>query len=191
MPVPAHQRCGRCWRSSWPRPPTWPASRSSSTSPTPRAWAPTACTTSSPKRNACGHENGDPMSTADFQLALADLIASPQACVAARRNPDSAFANRRLDDRERARLIAMVNHEGMSTNCTMYRAYRTGAVVRALPRTTEALGADLGRLLDGFWAHQPGAKFQTPVEARAFACWLAAVIGPNPAVAHTLAEDLA
>lgn len=133
------------------------------------------------------------MSLPDFQRALADLVASPELCLAARRDAGEAFAGYDLDRREHTRLAAMAKHSGMSTNCTMYRAYRTGAAVAGLPQTCLALGDSLRQTLEAFWGSQPSARFQRPVETRAFAVYLRQHVANRhrPELHATLDADLA
>ena len=57
----------------------------------------------------------------EFQQALADLVASPEACRQARANPAPLRLRYDLSQREFDRLVAMVNHNGMALNC-MYIA---------------------------------------------------------------------
>src|SRR5262245_17059209 len=104
---------------------------------------------------------GEALMLADFQQALADLVASPELCQAIRDlpEPEPLLAEYRLTPRERARLIAIARHPGMSANCTVYRSNRLTPIVLNLPDTCHALGPSLRPLLDRFWATHPTDNF--------------------------------
>jgi hypothetical protein len=120
------------------------------------------------------------MSLAEFQRAFGDLVASPHACASVRAGVGN-LDGYDLSTRERARLAAMVRHPGMSTNCTLYRANRLGAIARGLPASCEALGSRLAAFVHGFWCAFPDADLQFRSEARRFAEFLAARLGNDPA----------
>ena len=61
---------------------------------------------------------------AEFQQALADLIASPALCIEARRNPDLLRERYQLTELEAKRPQGVVSHPGMQGNCILYRANR-------------------------------------------------------------------
>ncbi|HTO50567.1 MAG TPA: hypothetical protein VML91_23225 [Burkholderiales bacterium] len=75
------------------------------------------------------------MSLEEFQRAFADLIASPQACVEARRRPAEAFAGYSLTARKAERLRAIVMDDGMAANCTLCRVNRLVPVYGVMPLT--------------------------------------------------------
>jgi hypothetical protein len=102
-----------------------------------------------------------------FQQALADVVASPQRCIALRQD-SSLLDAYDLEPRERQRLLAMVRHEGMSHNCTLYRANRLTPLVRSLPRTCELLADRLTEVLEQFWIERPDAEVQFKLEAERF-----------------------
>lgn len=106
-----------------------------------------------------------------FQRALADVVASPQLCIAIR-GDNSLLDGYDLEPKERERLLAMVSHEGMSHNCTLYRANRLTPLVRSLPRTCDLLGDNLTVVLAEFWAQQPDAEVQFKLEAERFGKYL-------------------
>ena len=111
------------------------------------------------------------MSLDGFQRALADAVASPSRCLELRRD-GSILENYELDDRERRRLLAIVGHEGMSHNCTLYRANRLTPLARSLPRTCALLGDRLLPELEAFWAREPNTEIQFKLEAERFAHYL-------------------
>ena len=125
------------------------------------------------------------MALAEFQRAFADLAASPERCLDARRDPAEAFAGYHLTARERQRLARMVCDPGMSVNCTLYRVNRLIPVYSVLPLTCTLLGRELLPLLDAFWASGDEATIQYGREAGRFAAWLQARMAagamPGPA----------
>ncbi len=112
------------------------------------------------------------MSLADFQRALADHIASPTRCAAVRARGAEALADYELSQRELRRLVAMVEHRGMSTNCTLYRANRLTPLARTLPATCVRLGERFGPLLDEFFAAVVDCDLQWKGEGVRFARFL-------------------
>jgi len=98
---------------------------------------------------------------AHFQQALADLVASPDRCRALRAatDPMPLLAEYDLTPREIDRLVTMVRHQGMATNCTIYRSNRLTPLVINLPDTCRALGAELRPVVDRFWAECPTEYF--------------------------------
>jgi hypothetical protein len=111
------------------------------------------------------------MSLEGFQRALADAVASPQRCLELRRD-GTLVEKYDLNDRERRRLLAIVGHEGMSHNCTLYRANRLTPLARSLPRTCDLLGDRLMHELEAFWAREPNTEVQFKLEAERFAHYL-------------------
>lgn len=94
----------------------------------------------------------------EFQQALADLVASPEACRQARANPAPLRERYDLSEREYERLIAMVNQKGMACNCMLYRANRLAPLVLNLPRFCRALGPRLGTLLTEYATLHPNTN---------------------------------
>ncbi len=111
------------------------------------------------------------MSLEAFQIAIADLVASPSKTIALQDDPALADAYA-LTPREKARLLAVVNHPGMSQNCTLYRANRLTPIARSLPRTCVRLGRQLLPELQAFWAAAPDSELQFRREAERFAWFL-------------------
>lgn len=112
------------------------------------------------------------MAIADFQRAFADLIASPQKCLAARVTGRAAFADYALSERELLRLETMVLDEAMSVNCTLYRVNRLTPVYSVLPLTCMMLGDSVTQELDAFWEASRDATLQYRWEAWRFGTWL-------------------
>lgn len=111
------------------------------------------------------------MSLEEFQRAFADLVASPRRCLELRED-ESVLDAYDLDPRERNRLVAMAGNEGMSHNCTLYRANRLTPIARSLPKTCLQLGKGLLKELEAFWASEPDSELQFKREAERFALFL-------------------
>lgn len=92
------------------------------------------------------------MSLKGFQRALADLVATPELCRAARADPASVFGRYQLTPLEERRLAAVVAQRGMATSCALYRANRLAPLYTFLPLTCFLLGPRLRGELDLFWA---------------------------------------
>ena len=107
------------------------------------------------------------MSLESFQQAVGDLVASPRRCIELRQDTSLLDAYV-LDDRERRRLLAMVENAGMSHNCTLYRANRLTPIARSLPRTCVLLGSRLAAELEDFWEAAPDSELQFKREAERF-----------------------
>jgi len=87
-----------------------------------------------------------------FQRALADLVATPELCRAARSDPSAVFGRYELTPLEERRLAAVVLQRGMATSCSLYRANRLAPLLLFLPLTCFLLGPRLRGELDLFWA---------------------------------------
>lgn len=92
------------------------------------------------------------MSLKGFQRALADLVASPELCRAARVDPAAVFVGYELTPLEERRLATVVAQRGMATSCALYRANRLAPLYTFLPLTCFLLGSRLRAELDRFWA---------------------------------------
>ena len=109
---------------------------------------------------------------ADFQQALADMVASPQFCQVVRRKPDTLGQRYSLSVLEHRRLVEMVNNPGMNETCTHYRANRFAPIVLHLPEVTRALGAELRGLLDEYWQAHPYTDVNFLIECERFCKFL-------------------
>lgn len=105
---------------------------------------------------------------AEFQQALADLIASPDLCIEARRSPDLLHKRYQITDREAKRLQGVVNHPGMECNCMLYRANRLAPLALNLPNLVKALGTHLRGMLDDFWKKYTNTDVHFYVESYRF-----------------------
>jgi hypothetical protein len=110
----------------------------------------------------------------EFQQALADLVASPEACRQARKNPDHLRLRYDLTQREFDRLVAMVNHKGMALNCMLYRANRLAPFALNLPGLCQALGPRLGPLLTEYSTLYPNTNVHFYLECDRFCDFIAA-----------------
>lgn len=104
----------------------------------------------------------------EFQQALADLVASPDACRQARTNPDQLRLRYDLTQREFDRLVAMVNQKGMALNCMLYRANRLAPFALNLPGLCQALGPRLGPLLTEYSTLYPNTNVHFFLECDRF-----------------------
>jgi hypothetical protein len=108
----------------------------------------------------------------DFQIALADLTASPALCREVRASPDILRARYNLTDKELRRLAEIAASKGMEANCVLYRANRLAPVALNLPDTCAALGSDLNRLISAYWAVEPTTNVHFLIEADRFCTFL-------------------
>lgn len=105
---------------------------------------------------------------AEFQQALADLIASPDLCIEARANPDLLSLRYQITAREAKRLQGVVTHPGMKCNCMLYRANRLAPLALNLPNLIRALGGQLRGVLDDFWEQYRNTDVHFYVESYRF-----------------------
>jgi len=63
-----------------------------------------------------------------FQQAMCDLVASPDLCLMLVQSPEQVLGRYDLSDRDRRRLIAIVQQRGMLVNCSLYRANRLSPI---------------------------------------------------------------
>ena len=106
----------------------------------------------------------------EFQIALADLTASPALCREVRARPEVLRERYELTDREWRRLSAIVAGKGMEANCMLYRANRLAPVALNLPDTCDALRPQLSDLLSEYWDAEPTTDVNFLVETDRF-CW--------------------
>lgn len=110
---------------------------------------------------------------ADFQQALADLVAAPDHCQSIRDGDLDELDRYDLTMTERGRLVAIALHRGMAANCAIYRSNRLTPIVINLPDTCATLGSQLRPVIDRFWATHPTEHFvHFLVEAERFVAFL-------------------
>jgi len=112
------------------------------------------------------------MTLAAYQQALADLISSPQRCLAARADPQSALSGYALSELERWRVASIVQQAGMSTNCSLYRSNRVTPIYTLLHFSCLALGDELEVELNGYWESVEFSDLQFQLEIARFAQFL-------------------
>lgn len=104
----------------------------------------------------------------EFQQALADLVAAPDLCRQARRNPGILRERYNLSEREHRRLVTMVNNEAMACNCMLYRANRLAPLALNLHDFCTALGPRLGPLLSEYSQLYPNTNVHFYLECDRF-----------------------
>jgi hypothetical protein len=112
------------------------------------------------------------MSLAEFQLAMTELIASPERCLDARWDPVSALARYDLSARERRRIIDAVRQKGMSTNCAIYRSHRVTPIYTSLHLSCLALANRLETELDEYLKSEEFSDRRFRLEIERFAHFL-------------------
>ena len=127
----------------------------------------------------------------DFQIALADLTASPALCRKVRRVPETLRDRYDLTDKEWRRLVGIAASKGMEANCMLYRANRLAPVALNLPETCEAIRDDLNRLISAYWESEPTTDVHFLVEANRFCRFLQAQPGLSRKVRAVLAREYA
>ena len=114
------------------------------------------------------------MTLLGFQRAMAALVASPDLCLAARRDPAATLARFDLTARELHRLGSIVWQRGMSTNCSLYRSNRLTPLYTHLPLTCTLLGAEMMGIVERFWRSCEITDLQFQPEVERFAEFLGA-----------------
>jgi hypothetical protein len=106
-----------------------------------------------------------------FQLALADLAASPALCARVADGSEVELAAYDLTAVERRRVAAVAGQRGMKVNCTLYRYNRISTLTAVMPGAIHLLGRDARTLADEFWAAAP-ADVNMRREAERFAVFV-------------------
>jgi hypothetical protein len=112
------------------------------------------------------------LSSTDFQIALAKLIASPQLCEKALADQDSFFADFVLTEKEKRRLHSVLRQKGISACCSLYRMNRVTPVYTQLSNTCTLLGDELLPVIEGFWEYFSGTSLQFKEEVLEFGSFL-------------------
>ncbi len=123
----------------------------------------------------------------DFQIALAELTASPALCRQVRAAPETLRERYNLTEKEWRRLAAIVASKGMEANCMLYRANRLAPVALNLPDTCTALGEELNAMISLYWDSEPTTDVHFLVEADRF-CRFLRDWSELPAAVRTLLE---
>jgi hypothetical protein len=112
------------------------------------------------------------MALPGFQRALADLVASPEACREALERPAQLAQRYDLTGLEMRRLQHCARHRGIKVCWALHRANRLGPIYAVLPLTCVALGAHLRRELEAFWGAALPRDLQFKTEGERFAAFL-------------------
>ena len=125
----------------------------------------------------------------DFQIALAELTASPALCRQLREAPETLRKRYDLTEKEWRRLAGIAASKGMEANCMLYRANRLAPVALNLPDTCTALGENLNPLISAYWDSEPTTDVHFLVEADRFCRFLRERAGLPPAVKPLLERE--
>jgi hypothetical protein len=135
------------------------------------------------------------MTMMGFQQAMCDLVASPDLCMQLAESPEEVLSRYELSDRDRRRLLAVVQQPGMEVNCSLYRANRITPIYNLLPCTCFLLGDSLMKEAVEFWNEFGETRLQFNEEVERFGAFLrrriALGILSNPLLAEVLAYELA
>lgn len=105
---------------------------------------------------------------AEFQQALADLVASPEFCRQILTTPRLLRERYVLSEREYERLVKIVNHKAMALNCMLYRANRLAPLAMNLHEFCTLLGTRLGPLLSEYAILYPNTNVHFYLECDRF-----------------------
>jgi hypothetical protein len=112
------------------------------------------------------------MAVVDFQRALADMTLDARLASAVRSGRPGVLAAYTLTERERRRLHAIAQQDGMSLTCSLARANRFGSIHDAFTMTCVLLGPALRGLLDEVWSQRPPDNYQLSGDEVVFAALL-------------------
>src|SRR6266545_1183805 len=112
------------------------------------------------------------MSMEGFQKAMCDLVASPDLCMLLVQSPDEVLGRYDLSDRDRRRLLAVVQQPGMEVNCALYRVNRLSPIYSLMPYTCFLLGDRLMGEAIEFWKDFGETRLQLNEEAQKFGDFL-------------------
>jgi hypothetical protein len=107
-----------------------------------------------------------------FQRAMCDLIASPDLCIALVESPEEVLGRYDLSERDRKRLMEVVQQPGMLVNCSLYRANRLSPIYNLLPHTCFLLGHALLEEATEFWKDFKETRLQFHEEVKRFGDFL-------------------
>jgi len=128
---------------------------------------------------------------AEFQQALVDLIASPELVVQVRAEPSILGRKYQLTDREFRRLVTIVWHRGMRSNCILYRANRLAPLALNVPDICKSLGSNLRDLASEFWKTHPETHVHFFIETDRFCRFLKARVANGANFGAKFEEALA
>jgi hypothetical protein len=132
---------------------------------------------------------------AEFQQAMADLVASVARVQAARADPEAWLDGYDLTEAERRRLAGFLAQPGLALGCMVYRANRLAPVAMHLTELCRAIGPALRGVMDDFWAAHPHSEPNPLIECARFCDFLdgrdAAPADALAVARATIAEALA
>lgn len=130
-----------------------------------------------------------------FQRAMCDLVASPDLCMVLVQSPEQVLGRYDLSDRDRRRLVEVVQQPGMFVNCSLYRANRLSPIYNLVPHTCFMLGDALVDEATEFWKGFKETRLQFHEEVKRFGHFLRRRIEmgllQNPMLAEVLEYELA
>ena len=130
-----------------------------------------------------------------FQRAMCDLVASPELCLALVQAPEEVLGRYDLSERDRRRLVEVVQQPGMFVNCSLYRANRLSPIYNLVPHTCFLLGDALVDEASEFWQGFRETRLQFHDEVKAFGKFLRRRLElgllQNPMLAEVLEYELA
>jgi len=136
-----------------------------------------------------------PMTIEAFQQAMCDLIASPDLCLTLVQSPAEVLGRYDLSDRDRRRLLEVVQQPGMLVNCSLYRANRLSPIYNLIPHTCFLLGETLVDEATEFWDGFKETRLQFHEEVKRFGDFLRRRIElglvQNPLLSEVLEYELA
>jgi len=107
-----------------------------------------------------------------FQQAMCDLVASPDLCMLLIQSPERVLGRYDLSDRDRRRLVEVVQQPGMFVNCSLYRANRLSPIYNLVPHTCFLLGDALLDEATEFWKGFKETRLQFHEEVKQFGDFL-------------------
>lgn len=107
-----------------------------------------------------------------FQQAMCDLVASPDLCMVLVQSPEQVLGRYDLSDRDRRRLVEVVQQPGMLVNCSLYRANRLSPIYNLVPHTCFLLGDALLDEATEFWKGFKETRLQFHEEVKQFGDFL-------------------
>jgi hypothetical protein len=135
------------------------------------------------------------MSMEGFQKAMSDLVASPQLCALLTQFPEEVLGRYDLSDRDRRRLVEVVQQPGMAVNQALYRVNRISPIYSLMPHTCFLLGDGLMGEAIEFWKDFDETRLQFDEEVKKFGNFLRVRIElgllQNPLLAEVLEYELA
>ena len=130
-----------------------------------------------------------------FQRAMCDLVASPDLCLALVQSPEEVLGRYDLSDRDRRRLVEVVQQPGMLVNCSLYRANRLSPIYNLVPHTCFLLGDALLAEATEFWKGFKETRLQFHDEVKQFGDFLRRRVElgvlQNPMLVEVLEYELA